>query len=119
MGTEHSEAKTEPRRQDGRGFAAVVALMDRLLAEDGCPWDREQTLLTLRPYLIEEAYELLEALEKGDVGEHRDELGDLLFQIVFQAALRARRAPSGSTTCARRWWPRWSTATRTCSVTCR
>lgn len=95
MGTEHSEAKTDPRRQDGRGFAAVVALMDRLLAEDGCPWDREQTLQTLRPYLIEEAYELLEALEGGDVGEHRDELGDLLFQIVFQAALRAREGAFG------------------------
>lgn len=95
MGTEHSEAKTAPRRQDGRGFQAVVALMDRLLAEDGCPWDREQTLLTLRPYLIEEAYELLEALEGGDAGEHRDELGDLLFQIVFQAALRAREGAFG------------------------
>ena len=63
--------------------------MRRLLAPDGCPWDREQTLATLRPYLLEEAYELLEALDSGDPVHHKEELGDLLFQIVFQSALRA------------------------------
>ena len=62
--------------------------MDRLLAPDGCPWDREQTLDTLRPYLIEEAYEVLEAMDNPD--NHRAELGDLLLQIVFQSALRER-----------------------------
>lgn len=62
--------------------------MDRLLGEDGCPWDRAQTLDTLRPYLIEEAYEVLESMD--DAEAHRRELGDLLFQIVFQAALRER-----------------------------
>jgi MazG family protein len=62
--------------------------MDRLLADDGCPWDREQTLETLRPYLLEEAYEVLEALD--DPPAHREELGDLLFQIVFASALRQR-----------------------------
>jgi MazG family protein len=62
--------------------------MDRLLAEDGCPWDREQTLETLRPYLLEETYEVLEAMD--DSRSHRDELGDLLFQIVFASALRER-----------------------------
>ncbi len=64
--------------------------MDRLLAPDGCPWDREQTLESLRPFLIEETYEVLDALSKGDVAGHCEELGDLLMQIVFQAALRAR-----------------------------
>lgn len=63
-------------------------LMDRLLGEGGCPWDREQTLESLRPYLLEEAHEVLEAMD--DPKRHRSELGDLLFQIVFHAALRER-----------------------------
>lgn len=70
------------------GLPGLVALMDRLLAEDGCPWDREQTLDTLRPYLLEEAHEVLEAMH--DPEQHRKELGDLLFQIVFHSALRER-----------------------------
>lgn len=64
--------------------------MNRLLAPDGCPWDREQTLASLKPFLLEEAHEVLEALESGDAGHHCEELGDLLFQVVFQAALRER-----------------------------
>jgi tetrapyrrole methylase family protein/MazG family protein/ATP diphosphatase len=63
--------------------------MKKLLAPDGCPWDREQTLDSLRPFLLEETYEVLEALDEGDAAEHCEELGDLLFQIVFQSALRA------------------------------
>jgi len=63
--------------------------MDRLLAPTGCPWDREQTLDTLRPFLVEETYEVLDALSRGDVAGHCEELGDLLMQIVFHAALRA------------------------------
>ncbi len=62
--------------------------MDRLLAPGGCPWDREQTLDSLRPYLIEEAYEVIDALARGDVAGHCEELGDLLLQVVFHAALR-------------------------------
>ncbi|MCA9696258.1 MAG: nucleoside triphosphate pyrophosphohydrolase [Myxococcales bacterium] len=65
-------------------------LMDRLLGPEGCPWDRAQTLETLRPYLVEEAHEVLEALDDDDAEEHRRELGDLLFQIVFHAAIRER-----------------------------
>lgn len=65
----------------------LVAIMARLLAPDGCPWDREQTLASLRPFLLEEAYEVLDALDEGDRDHHAEELGDLLFQIVFQAAL--------------------------------
>jgi len=75
---------------EGRRFVDVVELMNRLLAPDGCPWDREQTLASLKPYLLEEAHEVLEALESGDPQHHREELGDLLFQIVFQSALRER-----------------------------
>src|SRR5262249_5763140 len=60
-----------------------------LLGPDGCPWDREQTLDTLRPFLVEETYEVLDALSRGDTPAHCEELGDLLMQIVFHAALRA------------------------------
>ena len=66
----------------------LLAIMERLRAPDGCPWDREQTLASLRPYVLEETYEVLEAIDGGDVLHHREELGDLLLQIVFQAQLR-------------------------------
>jgi len=62
--------------------------MARLREPGGCPWDARQTLQTLRTYLIEEAYEVLDALEANDVTEHREELGDLLLQVVFQARIR-------------------------------
>lgn len=74
----------------GRRLPELVEVMARLLGPDGCPWDREQTLGSLAPYLLEETYELLEAIETGGPAEHREELGDLLMQIVFQAALQAR-----------------------------
>ena len=64
--------------------------MGRLRAPGGCPWDSEQTLESLKPYLIEEAYETLEALEAGDPAKHCEELGDLLLQIVFQAEICAQ-----------------------------
>lgn len=85
------------QRQTGAGLTDLVEVMNRLLAPapDGCPWDREQTLQTLRSYLIEEAYEVIEALDHNDATEHRDELGDVLFQIVFQSALRAREGSFG------------------------
>ena len=65
----------------------LLGIMARLRGPDGCPWDREQTLKTLRPYLLEETYEVLEAIDGGDPREHCEELGDLLLQIVFQAQL--------------------------------
>lgn len=61
--------------------------MRTLLAPNGCPWDREQTLETLRQYVIEEAYEVVDAIDHGTPDMLREELGDLLLQIVFQAAL--------------------------------
>jgi MazG family protein len=72
----------------GASLAELCDIMRRLLAPDGCPWDREQTLESLRPYLIEEAFEVLEAIETGTPAEHCEELGDLLMNIVFHAALR-------------------------------
>ena len=55
----------------GASLARLVEIMDRLLAPDGCPWDREQTLATLRPFLVEETYEALDALERDHVADHR------------------------------------------------
>ncbi len=71
------------------GLDGLRDLMDRLLAPGGCPWDQAQTLKTLRPYLLEETHEVLEAID--DPSRHVGELGDLLFQIVFQSALRQRQ----------------------------
>jgi MazG family protein len=84
-----------PITQRGANFPELVEIMQKLLAPDGCPWDREQTLQTLEPFLIEEAYEVLEAIDTDDAREHCEELGDLLFQIVFQAELRAREGKFG------------------------
>jgi len=58
---------------------------------DGCPWDREQDFSTIAPYTIEEAYEVADAIQQGDMDELRDELGDLLFQVVFHARLAGER----------------------------
>ena len=76
---------TPPR---GHRFTELVDVMARLLGPDGCPWDREQTLTSLRPFLIEETYEVLDALDGGDPAAHCEELGDLLMQVVFHAAIR-------------------------------
>jgi MazG family protein len=70
-------------------FTRLVDLMARLRAPGGCPWDHEQTPESLRPYLLEEAYEVLEAIERGEPAALCDELGDLLLQIVFQSQLAA------------------------------
>jgi MazG family protein len=70
-------------------FSRLVDIMARLRGPNGCPWDREQTPESLRPYLLEEAYEVLEAIERGDPAAVRDELGDVLLQVVFQSQLAA------------------------------
>ena len=77
-----------PGKQTGAEVSRLCGLMQRLLAPGGCPWDREQTLQTLIPYLVEETYEVVDALASGGVDDHREELGDLLLQIVFQSELR-------------------------------
>jgi len=83
--------KTAGSRKESAGawFERLVKLQARLRAPNGCPWDVEQTHLTLRTYLIEEAYEVLEALESGDDAKFAEELGDLLLQVVFHAQIAA------------------------------
>src|SRR6202047_2533572 len=71
----------------GQWFEKLVALQARLRATNGCPWDREQTHSSLRTYLIEEAYEVLDALEGGDDVRFAEEMGDLLLQIVFHSQI--------------------------------
>ncbi len=75
------------KEDKGKTLEELVELMARLRAEDGCPWDREQTPESLTPYIVEEAYELVEAVNEGDPEHVCEECGDLLFQIVFQAQL--------------------------------
>jgi MazG family protein len=70
-------------------FARLVALIARLRAPGGCPWDREQTHRSLRPMTLEEAYEVLEAIDEGDDSHLAGELGDLLLQVVFHAQIAA------------------------------
>src|SRR5882762_7692346 len=90
------KAKKPPRRGNlvkqkqltpGKWFESLVAVQARLRAPNGCPWDREQTHQSLRTYLIEEAYEVLEALESGNDAKFAEEMGDLLLQIVIHSQI--------------------------------
>jgi tetrapyrrole methylase family protein/MazG family protein len=72
-------------------FKDLVALMAKLRGPDGCPWDRKQTPESLKPFLIEECYEVIDALDEGSPPKVREELGDLLFQILFHARIAEER----------------------------
>jgi MazG family protein len=74
-------------KEGGEKFAQLIELIARLRAPGGCPWDREQTHESLKPMLIEEAYEVLEAIDEGDDEEFTGELGDLLLQVVFHTQI--------------------------------
>lgn len=88
-----ASVSTEPTSPDDRFTRAAAAverlarIMAQLRAPGGCPWDREQTLQSLKTYLLEETYETIDAIDAGDPAGHRDELGDLLLQIVFQSEI--------------------------------
>src|SRR5688500_16386325 len=71
----------------GARFDKLVDIMRVLREPGGCPWDREQTHASLRPFVLEETYEVLEAIDSGSPGELREELGDFLFEAVFLARL--------------------------------
>src|SRR3989442_7680902 len=73
------------------GIAAIFEVVHRLRAPGGCPWDREQTHESLRPYVLEETYELLEAIDSGDDAKSKEELGDLLLQVAMHAEIAAEQ----------------------------
>ena len=81
---------------DLRPIDRLLAIMARLRdREDGCPWDQEQTFETIAPYTVEEAYEVADAIERGDLKDLRDELGDLLLQVVFHARMAEEQGAFG------------------------
>ena len=81
----------EEAAEAGAAFAGLVRVMATLRGPHGCPWDRRQSHRTLRPYLIEETYEALDAIDRRDMSAFASELGDVLFQCVFHAELAAER----------------------------
>src|SRR5215216_4826663 len=84
-------APVQEVRSAGERFDRLVEIMRALRAPDGCPWDREQTQASLRPFVLEETYEVLEAIESGSPSELREELGDFLFEAVFLAQISEER----------------------------
>src|SRR6266446_1491762 len=76
-----------PMSTTGERFERAVAIMERLRAPGGCPWDREQTFDSIKPYTLEETYEVLEAIDNRDWNELAGELGDLLLQVLFYAEM--------------------------------
>jgi len=81
--------------QQGSLYVALVAIMRRLLAPDGCPWDREQDYASLRRYVLEEACEVIDAIDAGDMQGLKEELGDLALQVVFLGELARREGHFG------------------------
>jgi MazG family protein len=79
----------------GETLPRLVEIMQKLLAPDGCPWDREQSLETLRPYIIEEAFEVVDAIDQKSDGHLKEELGDLLLQVVFCSELARAKGAFG------------------------
>ena len=81
---------------DQRPIDRLIAIMARLRdPESGCPWDIEQTFATIAPYTVEEAYEVADAIERSDLGDLKDELGDLLLQVVFHARMAEEQGAFG------------------------
>ena len=80
---------TQRSAGQGKNLDRLVKIMAQLRGEKGCPWDREQTHRTLKPYAIEETYEVLEAIDSGNPDKLKEELGDLLLQVIFHAQLAA------------------------------
>ncbi len=87
-----SDADAAVAPQMGSALLELVAVMDRLRSPGGCPWDAEQTHESLVEYLIEETYETVDAIEVGDAADLREELGDLLLQVVFHARIAQEAA---------------------------
>lgn len=81
-------ARSAPPDDDAHPIFRLIEIMARLRSpDDGCPWDLEQTFATIAPYTVEEAYEVADAIERGDLADLEEELGDLLLQVVFHARM--------------------------------
>ena len=85
----------------GAAYEALIAVMRRLRAPDGCPWDQVQTFESIAPYTIEEAYEVADAIERGDMLDLKEELGDLLLQVVYHARIAEERGDFDASDVAR------------------
>ena len=72
-------------------LAELLSIMRRLREKDGCPWDRAQTFASIAPYTVEEAYEVADAIDRGDLAHLKGELGDLMFQVVFHAQMASEQ----------------------------
>ena len=117
MASERPTADSLPREPLARLLAVMAWLRDR---QHGCPWDIEQTFRTIAPYTIEEAYEVADAIERDDLPALKEELGDLLLQVVYHAQMAQRDRRLRLRRRGRRPLPtRWSTAIRTSSATSR
>jgi tetrapyrrole methylase family protein/MazG family protein len=84
-------SESSPSLPDSNSLSDLIAIMSRLRGPDGCPWDREQTSQSLKPFLLEEVYEVLEAIDAGHSYALKEELGDLLLQIVFHAQIASEQ----------------------------
>ena len=82
-----TNAPIDPLTADPRDIKTLLAVMARLRSKEGCPWDVEQTFDSIAPFTIEEAYEVADAIARNDLGDLKEELGDLLFQTVFHAQM--------------------------------
>ncbi len=87
--TPPSPGTPPPRDQTAASFVRLVEVIARLRGPDGCPWDRQQTLASIKPYTLEETYELLEAIDADDNDAIAEELGDVLLQVVLDAQIAA------------------------------
>ena len=86
-----NEDLSKPAADIGGGIDRLCQIVSRLRAPDGCPWDKVQTLESLKPCLLEECYELLDKMASDDKSGHLEELGDVLLQVVFQASIREEK----------------------------
>ena len=84
---DRADPAADPDSTPGHALIEAVAVMDRLRSPGGCPWDAAQTPATLLRYLVEECYELVDAIERGDQAAVREELGDVLLQVLFHARI--------------------------------
>lgn len=82
--------RRKTKRSTGKKFEELVKVVAKLQAKDGCPWDRKQTHATLKPYMVEEVYEAMEAIDENDHGRLADELGDMLLHICMHAEMGRR-----------------------------